>query len=92
MIKFIYDCYDIIHNSTTINSPLPRKMVPNHKTLLPVRLSFEVKITNFTTDFYELKTRIFTNGLKMIEGQDYETSCAPTTDGGSLQYIITIAS
>ena len=49
----IYNYYDKIHNSTTFTCPLPRKMVPNKKQILSVRLSFKVKIIDFIY-LYEL--------------------------------------
>ena len=52
-IQCIYNCYDKIHNSITLSCQFPRKMVPNKKKVLPVRLSFDVKITD-VIDFYEL--------------------------------------
>ena len=76
-----------MHNSTTLSCSLPRKMVPNKKKVLPLRLSFEVKITG-VIDFDELKCRICANGLRMIEGQDYKISYTLTTDGESLRFMI----
>ena len=52
-IQCIYNCYDKIHNSTTFTCPLQRKMVPNKKKVLSVRLSFEVKIID-VIDLYKL--------------------------------------
>ena len=90
-IQCIYNCYDKCHKSTTLSYPLPRKMVPNNKKVLPVRLSFEVKVTD-VIDFCELKCRMGTNGSRTIEGQDYEISYAPTIDGESLRLFIAISS
>ena len=69
-IQCIYNCYDKCHKSTTLSYPLPRKMVPNKKNILPVRLSFDVKITN-VIDFYELKYRMCANRSRMAECQDF---------------------
>ena len=88
-IQCIYNCYDKIHNSISLSYPLSRKMVPNKKKVLPVRLSFEVKIID-DIDFYELKYRMCANESIIIEEQDYKISYAPTVDGESLRFMITI--
>ena len=66
-------------------------MVPNKKKVLPVTLSFEVKITDII-DFYELKYRMCANRLRMTEWQDCEIFYAPTTGRESLIFMIAIAS
>ena len=80
-----------MHNSTTLSCPLPRKIVQDKKKVLPVRLSFEVKITD-VINFYELKFRMCANGSRMIKWQDYELFYSPTADGEPLRFMIAMAS
>ena len=64
-------------------------MVPSKKNELPVRLLFEVNITD-VVPFYELKCRTRTNRSIIIEGHDYEISYIPTADWESLRFMIAI--
>ena len=90
-IQYIFNYYDKMHNSTIISCPFLIKMVTNKKKVLPVILSFEVKITD-VMDFYELKCRMCAIESRMIEGQDYKISYYPIADGESLRFMIVMVS
>ena len=90
-IYCIQNCYEKMHNSTTLSCPLLKKTVPNKKKVLSVRLSFDVKITD-VIDFYELRYRICANGSRIIEGQDYGIPYALTTNEESLRFMVVISS
>ena len=57
----------------------PRKLIPKETKVLPTRLSFEVNPTD-VLNFYETKVRMCANGSKMVQGQDFTVSYAPTVD------------
>lgn len=80
-----------MHNSITFSCLVPNKMAPNNRKVLSAILLFEFKITD-TLDFYDLKTRMCTNGSKMVKEQDYEISDAPAADEKSLRFITSNAS
>ena len=79
-----------MHNSGTLSCPFLRIKIPDGKNVLPTRLSFEVKLTD-VLDFYEIKVRMCTNGSKMIQGQDFTVSYAPTVVADSFRLSIALA-
>ena len=87
-IEYLFNCFDKMHNSGTLSCPFLRIKIPDGKKVLPTRLSFEVKLTD-VLDFYEIKVRMCANGSKMIQGQDFTVSYAPTVDADS--FILSIA-
>ena len=89
-IECLFNCFDEIHNSGTLSCPFLRIKIPDGKKFLPTRLSFEVKLTD-VLDFYEIKVRMCTNGSKMIQGQDFKVSYAPTVDADSFRLSIALA-
>ena len=81
-----------MHDTGTLSCPFPISSILKHNpTILPSRLSFEVKLTDVDT-FYELKCRLCADGSRMTEGIDFSESYAPTSDADSFRLIIALAS
>ena len=79
-----------MHNSGTLSCSFLRIKIPDGKKVLPTKLSFEVKLTD-VLDFYEIKVRMYANGSKMMQGQHFTVSYAPTIDADSFRLSIAIA-
>ena len=91
-IDCIFVTFDKILDTGTLSCPFPMSFIlKNDLTILPYRLSFEVKLTD-VDKFYELKCRICTDGSIMTEGIDFSESFAPTSDADSFRLIIALAS
>ena len=76
-IECLLNCFDKMHNSGTLSCLFPRSNLPKGTKVLPAKLSFEVKLTDVRS--------------KLIQGQYYTLSYAPTVDTDSFKLTTTVA-
>ena len=79
-VDCIFATYDKMHTTCTLSCLFPTSYISKENlTILPSRLSFEVKITD-VNNFYELKCRLCADGSRMTEGIDFSDSYTPTSN------------
>ena len=85
----MFGAFDEMHNTGTLSCPILKTLLLKETKILPVKLSFEVKITGLA-HYYESKTRFCANGACQLEGIDFEVSFALAADTDSLRLMISI--
>ena len=78
-IDSIFESYEKMHITGTFSCPFPKTQLPPNATILKPRIVFKVRPVD-VPNFYELKTRPCADGSKMIQGTDFDSSYAPTTN------------
>ena len=90
-VDCIFATYDKMHTTCTLSCLFPTSYISKENlTILPSRLSFEVKITD-VNNFYELKCRLCADESRMTKCIDFFKSYAPMSDADSFRTIIALA-
>ena len=89
-ISSTYEQYDNNNKVQLFTQPIPIKSLPADTNILRFVLTFKIKDTDITNT-YNLTSRLCANGSTQVQGEDYQTSYSPVSDGNYIRIIIAIA-